>query len=1271
MSKGAEMHSRIGEFFLFFVVALIVSTTAFTQNAGITSKQINSIFSAVESEDQDSRLYIWKEDFESEEFDASRYFFDARAKVVNYNGRKCLLLVEKTSSNSRGRFFFKPTIYSDTWTAEFDLLIGGGTTLGGADGLTFALVKDYNYPPITGGCMDFCNAEGYAVEFDVYHNGEYNDPGGEEHIAVLKDGVDNHLAYYVASDGEIEDNQWHNVKVVFDNGTISVYFDGSLKVSCQITDYTPDYYYFGFTAATGSGTNDHLIDNVNVYTSVSDTRSSITGNIVDKNNNLVKIEGATISLSNRFFTESSFDGSYSLLDIPIGTYTITVTKEGYETYKDQINLESASQLNYDVELISRPANVKYVGSLTIKGTSDCVIDELDNKISGGDHIHLRLPFKNIGGYTENSVIHIANLPNRMETQPEILFSKEALQVWVSSEDFNISQWQSEETRYIDLFCYIERINPDKLGKKVIPDNPKFVISTDGGDSYTVELVLEKVDFVKYCPQDKLEFIEGECLAHPENSQIIQYAQWACGNSDTINFDLDPDKLSRAVANVLRTIDSEFCTDSNKLFEKRIPDFELLKRRNNKLGVCRHYSDLSVGVLRSLSIPTRRTWGVFKNLHSYVILSHQWNEYWDVSDWYYYDAAMMGNCEQEDKAYPTKCSLVYKGIHPSIVRAETSRIGNISSLHPSFKVDYVIKWLYSKAYCHCNENYDNRTRYYKDDCTQNNVPGNLFQNTGLSWVDIQFNPLNYQYEGDTLILSGNITNIDSIIYRDIVIESVPLDTLNLIYDRLDSVIVIDSLYPDESDTFAFRYLLKESGAWPLIIGVSCDDSTSFFSTWVQVGIMGELPKLVLDASASMSTVERGSAIDMAAQVLDTAFTIIDDCDQVRAYISDSNQSSYIDSLLLNYDNIDSLYEASYSIPSDFSPGIYKITFVSDKSGFRSDTTESYFVVVAEPVLSINLDKSIYLYTDSLCAIAHLSDNQTNVDSARVILEVSSYNSVLGSYQAYNTQDGEYSVSFYVEDLLRSNYSLDSISAQCKLSCFSEYEGGRAIDSTIISIDMPDLSISSLYFTPDGPFDDEFLNITVKVKNTGTAESDSTFIRVFDGALIDSCRIGGDIKIARLAPNEEEYVSFYTYLGGMQGDHNIMVIVDPDRETIDRNRSNNIQSSHLHVFGRVAGDEISDNDKIPKKFNLLQNYPNPFNPITTIKFDLVENAQTYLAIYSVEGKLVRTLISQRLPANHYEIVWDGRDSRGKMVSSGVYFLLLKSGNKKLVRKMVILK
>ena len=100
------------------------------------------------------------------------------------------------------------------------------------------------------------------------------------------------------------------------------------------------------------------------------------------------------------------------------------------------------------------------------------------------------------------------------------------------------------------------------------------------------------------------------------------------------------------------------------------------------------------------------------------------------------------------------------------------------------------------------------------------------------------------------------------------------------------------------------------------------------------------------------------------------------------------------------------------------------------------------------------------------------------------------------------------------------------------------------------------------------------------------------------------------------------------------------------------------------------------RTPKKTALLPNYPNPFNPETWIPYHLAEPADVTLRIYSADGKLVRTLALGHQPAGLYEsksraAYWDGRNSVGERVASGLYFYTLTAGDFAATGKMLIMK
>ncbi len=93
--------------------------------------------------------------------------------------------------------------------------------------------------------------------------------------------------------------------------------------------------------------------------------------------------------------------------------------------------------------------------------------------------------------------------------------------------------------------------------------------------------------------------------------------------------------------------------------------------------------------------------------------------------------------------------------------------------------------------------------------------------------------------------------------------------------------------------------------------------------------------------------------------------------------------------------------------------------------------------------------------------------------------------------------------------------------------------------------------------------------------------------------------------------------------------------------------------------------------PVVFQLSTNYPNPFNPMTKINFSLPSTQSVELVVYSLDGRRVATLLNETRAAGHHDVVWMGRDSAGRAVSSGTYFYRLNAGPYSQVRKMTLMK
>jgi RNA polymerase sigma factor (sigma-70 family) len=130
-----------------------------------------------------------------------------------------------------------------------------------------------------------------------------------------------------------------------------------------------------------------------------------------------------------------------------------------------------------------------------------------------------------------------------------------------------------------------------------------------------------------------------------------------------------------------------------------------------------------------------------------------------------------------------------------------------------------------------------------------------------------------------------------------------------------------------------------------------------------------------------------------------------------------------------------------------------------------------------------------------------------------------------------------------------------------------------------------------------------------------------------------------------------------------------------------RGGTVQLWEVNLGG--PGISVKPMGKLPgtwgevKKMTLFQNFPNPFNPETWMPFSLSETERVVIRIYNPTGQLVRALDLGQKPSGSYlskekAAHWDGRNERGELVASDVYFYVMEAGESAThVRKMVMVR
>ncbi len=125
---------------------------------------------------------------------------------------------------------------------------------------------------------------------------------------------------------------------------------------------------------------------------------------------------------------------------------------------------------------------------------------------------------------------------------------------------------------------------------------------------------------------------------------------------------------------------------------------------------------------------------------------------------------------------------------------------------------------------------------------------------------------------------------------------------------------------------------------------------------------------------------------------------------------------------------------------------------------------------------------------------------------------------------------------------------------------------------------------------------------------------------------------------------------------------LVVTDPDTA---------IGRDSVFVTVTPAMSVGEDDDLLPQSFALHQNYPNPFNPATLIEYSVPRSSHIVVAVYNVLGQEIDRLVDDERPAGRHSVFWEGTDSNGRQVASGIYFYRMQAGEFVVTKKMVLLK
>lgn len=205
------------------------------------------------------------EGYLAENLDLATWNFEGDARFDSANG--WVELTTPLTDQSGTAFQTAATVDSTNVSVDFAFYVSGGS---GADGISVTALdvdRMSGFVGESGGGIGMGGLPGWSVEVDTYYNAA--DPTPDDHIALTYDGQAGSTVVW-APLPEMEDGLWHTMSLSVSGTWLTAAIDGTVYLDQDVPSLSSFPAYVGFTAATGSLTNDHLIDALQVEEYVCD-----------------------------------------------------------------------------------------------------------------------------------------------------------------------------------------------------------------------------------------------------------------------------------------------------------------------------------------------------------------------------------------------------------------------------------------------------------------------------------------------------------------------------------------------------------------------------------------------------------------------------------------------------------------------------------------------------------------------------------------------------------------------------------------------------------------------------------------------------------------------------------------------------------------------------------------------------------------------------------------------------------------------------------------
>ncbi len=705
-----------------------------------------------------------------------------------------------------------------------------------------------------------------------------------------------------------------------------------------------------------------------------------------------------------------------------------------------------------------PAALSYIGPSFLPA-GGVILDESDSRITMGDHVHLRLPFKNNGSQT------LSNATVAM-TGGQYTGSSAGVSI------HNGSSWSNQQTvqltpatigpggtGFADFWIFVT--DNDPIDRQSLSGQTWLQLRTATGQ-WTIRIALSPISFG--IPGNE-ELKGGSCLHNPDSFEIQKYAQFAAAAwtmAPTPTNGGDPDTPEQAIRNLVARVSKEF--SYRDIWSTRVADTTLLGRRHGDIGVCRDYADLTTGLLRSLGIPSRYTDAVFSTHRAFLpdeTVGHAWVEaYIGAAGWRQADSTW--NRALDESVYETsgyRVREVWADTHPlcSAARLVGRQYQCIEPCYSaSVNCDSCLResnglrlpWPSPDLSC-------------VDDVTSRYHAGALgeveLQAAAGLGVEIQaptFVTVAVSFLADTGLTNGTTGLLSQI--TGTVSLSDTLDSGIPLFDVSPAYQVATDIDSGETVTVTWTITPLVAGSgMPLRAAAVSGDLFAFDERPLVVNEPGTLPNLTLDAMCDLDTASPGEDVALAAYVLDENLETISDIGTVvTATVCATPTVEFTATVNLTYSEISGMYEEVVSLPDAAPIGTYEVDYVATHPGYDGDSAVAFFSVRAPLTMTLGTNVDALPVHDTLTMTVGIWDRGAAVTEASVWAEITTPRGVITAPLTVGTGD-TYTLSFLPFDL-RADLGGQVPAGNWAILATADYQGSEASGETAVAV-RPSVSV----------------------------------------------------------------------------------------------------------------------------------------------------------------------------------------------------------------------